>query len=258
VGELYALVSAGGSPGVTTAAIALALAWPSPVIIAECDPSGGDVMAGLVTGHLPAGRGLMEHAIEAGRDVQAATRGLGQLLIALDPDGTKMVLPGLTDARQAAGLATAWPAVAATFRAQDADVIADCGRLDAGSSQPLAVISASRMTAIVLRPTLRQVWSARPRIEMLAQLFGTNFRLALLVTGRGTHSAREVSRALGIPVVAVLADDARSAALLSDGVGNADNLNSGALLRSARAAGTALRGHEAVASPQISAARTIA
>lgn len=242
MGELYALVSAGGSPGVTTAALALALGWPSPVIVAECDPSGGDVMAGLVTGHLPAGRGLMEHAIEAGRDVHAATRGLSDLLIPLDPDGTKMLLPGLTDPRQAAGLASAWSAIATTFRAQDADVIADCGRLDAGSSQPLAVMSAARMTAIVLRPTLRQVWSARPRVEMLAQLFGTGSRLGLLVTGRGTHSSREVSRALGIRVVAVLADDARSAAFLSDGVGDTDNLNSGALLRSARTAGSALRG----------------
>jgi hypothetical protein len=198
----------------------------------------------------------MEHAIEAGRDVQVATRGLGELLIPLDADETRMVLPGLTDARQAAGLATAWPAIAATFSAQDADVIADCGRLDAGASQPLAVISAARMTAIVLRPTLRQVWSARPRVEMLAQLVDTSSRLALLVTGRGTHSAREVSRALGIPVVAVLPDDARSATLLSDGVGDADNLNSGALLRSARAAGCALRAYRAVEPRQTAAART--
>jgi hypothetical protein len=212
------------------------------VIVAECDPAGGDVMAGLVTGHLPAGRGLMEHAIEAGRDVAAATRGLGDVLIPLDPDRIRMLLPGLTDPRQAAGLASAWSAIAATLRAQDADVIADCGRLDAGSSQPLAVMSAARMTAIVLRPTLRQVWSARPRVDMLAQLLGASSRLALIVTGRGTHSAREVSRALRIPVVAELPDDASSAALLSDGVGDAGNLTSGALLRSARAAGTALRG----------------
>ena len=71
MGELYALVSAGGSPGVTTAAITLALTWPSPVIVAECDPSGGDVLAGLLAGHVPAGPGLMEHAIEAGRNGRA-------------------------------------------------------------------------------------------------------------------------------------------------------------------------------------------
>jgi hypothetical protein len=126
-------------------------------------------------------------------------------------------------------------------------VIADCGRLDAGPSQPLAVLSAARTVAIVLRPTLRQVWSARARVEILMPLVGGNSRLALLLTGRGTHSAREVGHALGVPVAAALADDARSAALLSDGVGVHRTLTSGALLRSARAAGNALRGLEDVA-----------
>ena len=45
--SLYALVSAGGAPGVTTSALALTLSWPSQVILAECDPSGGDILAGL-------------------------------------------------------------------------------------------------------------------------------------------------------------------------------------------------------------------
>ena len=72
MGEIYALVSAGGAPGVTTAALALALTWPSPVIVAECDPGGGDVLAGLLGGQVPARRGLTEHAIEAGRGPQAA------------------------------------------------------------------------------------------------------------------------------------------------------------------------------------------
>ena len=169
MGEIYALTSAGGSPGVTTAALALALAWPSPVIVAECDPSGGDVLAGLLTGHVPASQGLMEHAIEAGRDGRAAARSLASQLIPLDAERSRMVLPGLTDPRQAAGLSSAWPAVAATLTAQEADVIADCGRLDAGPGQPLAILSAARTVAIVVRPTLRQVWSARSRIDILTQ-----------------------------------------------------------------------------------------
>jgi hypothetical protein len=250
VGDLYALVSAGGSPGVTTAAVALTLTWPSAAIVAECDPSGGDVLAGLLTGHVPASQGLMEHAIDAGRDSQGAARALGEQLVPLGSDGTRMLLPGLTDPRQAAGLASAWPAVAATLTAQEADVIADCGRLDAGPGQPLAVLAAAGTVAIVLRPTLRQVWSARSRVDILTQLIGGNSRLALLLTGPGTHSAREVAHALGIPIAAVLPDDARSAALLSDGLGGQRSLTSGALLRSARAAGTALRDHAAVMARQ--------
>jgi hypothetical protein len=227
---------------VTTAAMALALAWPSSAIVAECDPSGGDILAGLLTGHVPASLGLMEHAIEAGRDGYAAARALGDQLIPLDADGTRKLLPGLTDPRQAAGLASAWPAVAATLAAQHADVIADCGRLDAGPGQPNAILTTARTVALVMRPTIRQVWSALSRVEILTQL-GVSSRLALLLTGPGTHSAREVAQALGIPVAAALPDDARSAAMLSDGVGGERSLSSGSLLRSARAAGQALRGH---------------
>jgi len=171
-------------------------------------------------------------------------------LVALDADGTRMVLPGLTDPRQAAGLASAWPAVASTLIAQEADVLADCGRLDAGPGQPLAILSGADTIAVVVRPTLRQVWAARPRIEILTQLVGGTARIALLLTGPGTHTPREVARALGVPVAAVLPDDARSAALLSDGLGGRRTLGSGSLLRSARAAGDALRDHVAVVTSQ--------
>ncbi|HUC27140.1 MAG TPA: hypothetical protein VMA73_30980 [Streptosporangiaceae bacterium] len=250
MGGLYALVSAGGSPGVTTAAVALALSWPAPVIVAECDPSGGDILAGLLSGHVPAGNGLMEYAIEAGRSGGAAALSQCAQLIPLDDDRTRMVLPGLTDPRQAGGLASAWPAVAAAFAAQPADVIADCGRFDVGPGQPLAVLSAAWTVGIVLRPTLRQVWSARPRVEMLSELLGGRSRLTLLLTGPGTRSAREVAHALSLPVAAVLPADSRTASLLSDGVGGQRQLGSGPLMRSARAAGRALCDRATVMSGQ--------
>jgi len=254
VGELYALVSGGGSPGVTTAAIALALSWPVPAIVAECDPSGGDILAGLLSGQVSARHGLMEHAIEAGRGGEAAAVSLSAQLIPLDDDRTRLVLPGLTDPRQAAGLASAWPAVAATLAAQPADVIADCGRLDAGPGQPLPVLSAARTVGIVLRPTLRQVWSVLPRVEMISELLGDKARLTLLLTGPGTRSAREVAHALSVPVSAVLPADSRTATLLSDGLGGQRQLGSGSLMRSARAAARALRDHATVMTGQTAGA----
>jgi len=243
MGELYALVSAGGSPGVTTAAITLALTWPAPVIVAECDPSGGDILVGLLAGHLPAGSGLMEHAMDADRSGQAATASLATHLVPLTDDRSRLLLPGLTDPRQAAGLEAAWPAVASTLTAQAADVIADCGRLDAGAGQPLAILSAARTVAIVLRPTLRQVWLARPRVEMLCHLAGSSARLALLLIGPGTHSAREVAHALGVQVAAALPADLRTACVLSDGLVGRPNLARGSLMRAGSAAGKALRDH---------------
>jgi len=241
VGNVFALVSAGGSPGVTTAAIALALTWPTDVVLAECDPSGGDILPGLLAGRMPAARGLTEHAIEAGRDSHSAASGLRAQLISLDGAHGRALLPGLTDPRQAVGLASAWPAVAASLAAQRADVIADCGRLDAGAGQPTAVIAAARTVALVLRPTLRQVWSARSRVEILTQLLDGRDRLVLLLTGRGTHTAHDVERGLQLPVAAALPDDGRTAALLSDGIGARSRLRTAPLIRSARVAGSALR-----------------
>ncbi len=241
--DVFALVSAGGSPGVTTAAIALALTWQTKVIVAECDPSGGDILAGLLAGHVPAARGLTEHAIEAGRDSHSAAIGLDAQLVPLDAARGRTLLPGLTDPRQAAGLAPAWAAVAASLTAQRADVIADCGRLDAGAAQPTPVIAAARMVALVLRPTLRQVWSARSRVEILSQLLDGTDRLVVLLTGPGTHAARDVAQALQLPVAAVLPDDGRAAGLLSDGIGARSRLRAAPLMRSARAAGAALRQH---------------
>lgn len=240
MGEIYALVSAGGAPGVTTAALALTLTWPAAAIVAECDPGGGDVLAGLLAGHVPASRGLVEHAIEAGRSRGTAAAALSDQLVPLDDSQRRFILPGLTDPRQATGLAQAWPAVAATFTARPEAVIADCGRLDAGPGQPHAVLAAARVVALVLRPTLRQVWAARARLSMLSAVTDAD-RIMLLVTGPGTHPVREVSDALATPVAAVLPDDPRTAAVLSDGSGRQRHLPATSLLRSAGTAGQALR-----------------
>jgi len=245
--SIYALLSPGGSPGVTTAALALAFSWPGPVIVAECDPAGGSVLAGTLGGHLPGGPGLVEHAIEAGHNPHAAAAGLAGRLVPLDAHRTRMLLPGLTDPRQAAGLAAAWPAVTESLAAQACDVIADCGRLDAGSGAPFAVLGGASTVALVMRPTLRQVWAARPRIEMLAQLLGGTGRVVLLLTGPGTHPAREIAGTLGLEVAAVLPDDARSAAVLSDGERRRHRRRGpGELMTAAVGAGQALRRHAPV------------
>lgn len=246
MGDIYALISAGGAPGVTTAALGLAFTWPSSVILAECDPSGGDILAGLLGGQLPARQGLTEHAIEAGRGLEAAHSILVSQLIPLDADRRRMLLPGMTDPRQATGLGSAWSAIAETLAAEAADVIADCGRLDAGDAQPLPVMLAARTVVVVLRPTLRQVWAARSRIDMLTRMLGGTGRVVLLVTGPGPHSAREIESALGVAVAARLPADARTAAALSDGTAARRKLVTGRLVRSAEEAGRALReyGHD--------------
>ena len=67
---LIAIASDKGAPGVTTAALALAAVWPRPVLLAECDPAGGDLVyrfPALGGGHLDPRRGVLSLAVVARR-----------------------------------------------------------------------------------------------------------------------------------------------------------------------------------------------
>ena len=238
--SLYALASPGGSPGCTTTALALTLTWPQPVILAECDPAGGDILAGLFAGHLPAPRGLLGVAFEAGRGVEAMSAEAAGQLAALDASGSRMFLAGLSDPRQAPGMAPSWPAIARMLSGQPCDVIADCGRLDAGDGQPAAVLAEAEFVALVMRASLRQVAAARPRVEMLSQLLGGRERIGLLLVGDKSHGYAEITRTLGVPVLASLPLDQKTAPVLSDGVGRRTNLADRPLMRAAQAAGAAI------------------
>ncbi len=236
--SLYALVSAGGSPGVTTSALALTLGWPSQVILAECDPSGGDILAGLFAGHLPATKGLAPLALAAGQSADAATAALWQQLIELDDERGRLLLAGVTDPRQGIGLAAAWPVLATALAALPADVIADCGRLDAVAPYVLTVAA---VAVLVMRPSLRQVSRARARINMLSQVMGDPSRVALLLVGEGTLSEREIAGALGVQIAGSLPQDRKTAMVLSDGAGGRRGLSARPLIRTAVGVGRALR-----------------
>ena len=246
--SLYALVSAGGSPGVTTTALALALAWPSQVIVAECDPSGGDVLAGLFAGHLPSNNGLLPLAMEAGRGADAAAAALWRELTDLDDEHSRLLLAGISDPRQAAGIAPSWPALAATLAAVPADVLADCGRVDAAPAIA-PVLAAASLAVLVLRPSLRQISKARQRIELLTDILGSTQRLVVLLVGEGTHSAREVTKVLDVPVAGSLPHDGKTAGVLSDGAGSRRGLATRPLVRAAGVAGRALAAAALAAGP---------
>ena len=65
---LVAVASGKGAPGVTTASVVLAAVWPRPVLMAECDPAGGDLVYRFPAadgGRLEPGRGLLSLAAAA-------------------------------------------------------------------------------------------------------------------------------------------------------------------------------------------------
>lgn len=145
---LIAIASDKGAPGVTTAALALAAVWPRPVLLAECDPAGGDLVyrfPAVGGGHLDPRRGVLSLAVVARRGMQPQQvwEHVQKLHGGLD------VLAGVTNAEQGAGLSLLWgPIGKALASMPQADVIADCGRL--GADGPLYDLLAEATTVVLV------------------------------------------------------------------------------------------------------------
>jgi hypothetical protein len=229
---LIALCSAKGAPGVTTSGLALALSWPRPVVLAELDPAGGDVLAGYGRGELSAG-GLADLELAARRGGLA--RHLESQLLRLDPEGTARLLPGLAD--PAGARHVDWDRLAATLASMEdgaIDVIADCGRLRA-EHFPAAVIRRAAAVVLVTGSTLRAVRAATQAIAGLRGGDGHVGMVATLVVGPGEpYGEREIGEALGVQVIGSLPRDAKAASVLSDGAPAGRLFAQSALLRAAR------------------------
>ena len=216
-----------GAPGATTTALALLLAWPLTdgrrVVLLECDPDGGAILAGALEGRVDNGYGLRHLAVADRRGRLAET--LWEQLVDISPDGsgTRLLLPGLTDPAQAAGLAYTWEPLVAACQDLDrggCDVLIDLGRN--GAHGPSGVLARSADTVVVVvRSTLRGLSAAKPRVAALAadlDSAGTGAdALAVVLVQEGPYASAEVGRALGAPVLGLLPYEPRSARVLSDG-----------------------------------------
>jgi hypothetical protein len=243
------LASAGGSPGVTTLAVGLALTWPRPVLLADCDPGAHQaILAGYLTGQSSHGKGLLRVA-EAHRDRRPLREVvIDQCLPLTGEDGARrLFLPGFTKPGSAAHFGAVWEDLADTFDRLgdvDLDVIIDAGRLGhAGLPAPL--VERSALTALVLGSTLRAVMSARIHLPSLSDqsrsAATTGQQLGLIVVGPGRpYASGEIAKALGLPVIADIAADAQAAAHLSDGAPRPRRFDSLPLVRSIRGAATSL------------------
>lgn len=235
------LMSPGGAPGVTTTALALTLTWPRPVVLAECDQSGGAVLAGLWGGSRPAaGRGLLYLALDAQQNTPAeVAAAIWDHVLPLDEEGGRHVLPGVTDPAQSRQLAPVWPALAAGLAALDADVVADMGRFDCGPDQD-PLFAAADSVVMILAPSVRQVAAARPRLACLKR---HNVPVQLATVGKGPFGAegpRLIADALATPLLAELPDDKPAACVLCDGAPPARSFTRSPLIRAAASAAKAL------------------
>lgn len=222
---VIALVSAKGSPGVTTAALAFTLTWPRHCVLAECDPAGGTVQAGYLAGALPADRGIRELAVAELRGEDLHQKWWQQLVDLHPPELKRLLLPGITDPVQSGALRPVWERFGEFFAQLEYtspgfDVILDCGRL-AAPNTPWPLLHRADAVLLVMRPSLPQMASAVPilrtlRNQLIEHGAGTT-SLGLLLTGPGDQPARVVTQELHNTVVASLPDDPRTAYVLGHG-----------------------------------------
>jgi hypothetical protein len=223
---LVAVAADKGAPGVSTAAVALAAVWPRPVLLAECDPAGGDLVYRLPAhdgSRLDPRRGLLSLAV-------AARRGLQPHQVwehAQKLHGGLDVLTGVIGAEQAAGLQLLWGSVGKVLATvPQADVIADCGRLGVDGPHYDLLAQASSIV-LVTRATLGEVIRLRDRANAIATAIekrgrpGTRADIVVVADYRNFKAAiAEVANALEqgkvrARILGGLAYDPRSAEQLS-------------------------------------------
>jgi hypothetical protein len=243
------LTSTGGSPGVTTLAVGLALSWPRPILLADCDPGAHQaVLAGYLGGRSANGKGLLRVA-EAHRDRRPLREAVVDQTLPLSEadDSRRLFLPGFTRAGSAAHFGAVWEDLAEAFdRLGEVgmDVIIDGGRM-MPNGLPVALLERSTVTAVVVNSTLRSVMSARihlPTLRDHPRLSSTDRgHLGLIVVAEGQPYRRsEIARALDVPVITTIADDSQAAAHLSDGRPRHRRFDSSPLTRSIRDASSQL------------------
>ncbi len=240
---LIAVAADKGAPGVTTTALALAAVWPRPVLLAECDPAGGDLVYRLPAadgGRLDQRRGLLSLAVAARRGLQPhqAWEHTQKLNGGLD------ILTGVTNAEQGAGLNLLWGPVGRVLAASpQADVIADCGRL--GVDGPLYdLLAEAALVVLVTRASLGEVVRLRDRSAAVATAVHKRGRtvaaVEVVVIADHKHlraAIAEIAQALEpasarAGVAGGLADDPRGAELLRGEWGG--KLDKSLLIRTAR------------------------
>ncbi len=239
---LIAVASAKGSPGVTTAVTALGMVWPTDVLVADCDPAGGDIAVlhrDRSGAPLDPERGLLSLAAAArrGLDEQEIRQHVQSL------DGGLDVLAGVANPDLVTAIGPVWPTVAAGLRdAAGVDVLVDCGRVTPGTPV-LTVLTAADAVVLCVRPSVEAYAHLRERLRWLAgplrmgQVGRVPVGVLMISAAKDGRAVEDLQRllehdGLPVPVIGQLADDAKAAAILSGR--RSGRLQNTLLVRSAR------------------------
>ena len=237
---VIALASATGSPGVTTTALGLAMSWPRPVLLVEADPAGASgLLVGFFRGAWSYESGLVELALAP----EGVAASLPQVIQRFG-DSTVQFIAGTRSHTQAAGLRGLWDPLAAALADLDdsgQDVIIDAGRLGAvGSPEPL--LNAADLSLLVCRTALPAVVGARSWAAA-AMTPGSGWRhpYALLIGEGQPYHRAEVTKVLGLPVLASIPDDPEAAAVYYQGAQPPHHCETSAYVRGLLAAVEAIQ-----------------
>lgn len=238
---IVCLTSASGSPGVTTTAVGMAFSWPRPVLLVEADPTGGSgVLAGFLRGTTPYDAGLIELALSPLGTADA----LRDVVRPLSPNVS--LVAGIRSHAQATALRDIWEPLAAALRELDdngQDVIVDAGRLGLMGS-PTPLLDAADAALLVTRATLPAISAARSWAETVRQpATGWRHPCLLLIAEGQPYRATEISKVLGMPVVADLPDDPAAAAVYHRGAAPPKHFETGPYIRALQATVQSVQAH---------------
>jgi MinD-like ATPase involved in chromosome partitioning or flagellar assembly len=218
---LTAIVSGKAAPGATTSVWALAMSWPSPVLVVDADAAGGDMAPGMLVGRVQVDHGLLSWSAAARRvpAMEAAVM-LGQHVVALPEAPHVWMMPGFQNAAQAAALdSSGWERLSRALEREGSvaarDVLVDTGRLNDASCWP--VIRTADRVLLTVRRTVRSIHAARNAAAVLQTRLGDLASVSLLVVGSGPYAASAIAHEIGVAVAGELPEDRDAAAVLSDG-----------------------------------------
>lgn len=240
---VIALASVAGAPGVTTAATALAVHWPRPVLLIEADIRAvSTMMPGFFRANLlPSDGGIEKLAFAASRNVLEAEDLLNPAFatsiamhelppiperpIPAIPEGHKMwVIPGFVNLAVADGVHGLWaklPRLLVELGDAGIDVIVDLGHLSVDDSR-LAIVDTADRVLIGMSSTMIDLNRAHRRLQLpdlatrTRALAGERYWILLNTPVAQSIPAKDFSAHL-IPVIGTLPFDPSGAAVFSHG-----------------------------------------
>lgn len=247
--SLLVLASAAGSPGVTTTALGLTLAWPGDAVLIDADRSAPhSILAGYLSGQAAHGHGV-QGLLQAHRErlpmavaLASEWRPLPDLPrpAGTDAPGERRFVPGFTHLGSVDLFEGAWPSLVEAAREASFDVIVDAGRTG-HRGLPDSLVAGAGVVALVCRTSLASLASLPLHLTHLVES-GPPGRVGLIMVGPGRpYGVREVAEQFGVPVLAEVAWDAAAAGELHEGAPVGKRWPRSALAKSLQAAAKKLR-----------------